>query len=38
MVGKSTKKSFDDIDEAISARKAKSLELGFHENHGSQRK
>lgn len=31
-------KSFDDIDEAISARKAKSLELGFHENHGSQRK
>ena len=28
-------KSFDDIDEAIEARKAKSLELGFHENHGS---
>ena len=28
-------KSFDDIDEAISARKAKSLELGFHPNHGS---
>lgn len=27
-------KSFTDIDEAISARKAKALELGFHENHG----
>ena len=27
--------TFDDIDEAIEARKAKSLELGFHENHGS---
>ena len=29
-------KSFVDIDEAIIQRKAKSLELGFHENHGSQ--
>lgn len=28
-------KSFDDIDEAIKERKAKSLELGFHVNHGS---
>ncbi|RKM01703.1 HNH endonuclease [Moraxella catarrhalis] len=27
-------KSFTDIDEAISARKAKALELGFHDNHG----
>lgn len=27
-------KSFKDIDEAIQQRKAKSLELGFHENHG----
>lgn len=27
-------RSFDDIDEAISQRKAKLLELGFHENHG----
>lgn len=31
-------KSFDDIDEAIAERKIKSLELGFHENHGSQSK
>ena len=31
-------KSFDDIDEAIEARKTKSIELGFHENHGSQSK
>lgn len=29
-------KSFDDIDEAIKERKTKSLELGFHTNHGSQ--
>lgn len=29
-------KSFDDPDEAVKARKEKSLELGFHENHGSQ--
>ena len=28
-------KSFDDIDEAINQRKIKSLELGFHQNHGS---
>lgn len=28
-------KSFDDIDEAIEQRKIKSLELGFHENHGA---
>lgn len=27
-------KSFKDIDEAIQQRKAKALELGFHENHG----
>lgn len=27
-------KSFTDIDEAINQRKAKLLELGFHENHG----
>lgn len=27
-------KSFTDIDEAIQQRKAKALELGFHENHG----
>lgn len=26
--------SFIDIDEAISQRKAKLIELGFHENHG----
>ncbi|MFB6349684.1 HNH endonuclease signature motif containing protein [Moraxella marmotae] len=31
-------KSFTDIDEAIKARKQKSLELGFHDNHGSQAK
>ena len=31
-------KSFDDIDEAIKERKEKSIELGFHENHGSQSK
>ena len=29
-------KSFEDIDEAIKERKIKSLELGFHANHGSQ--
>lgn len=29
-------KSFDDPDEASAERKLKSLELGFHENHGSQ--
>lgn len=29
-------KSFTDIDEAIKERKAKSLELGFHANHGNQ--
>lgn len=29
-------KSFTDPDEAVRERKAKSLELGFHENHGSQ--
>lgn len=29
-------KSFDDIDEAIKERKAQSLKLGFHENHGSE--
>lgn len=28
-------KSFDSIDDAIETRKSKSLELGFHENHGS---
>lgn len=28
-------KSFDDPDEAVKERTAKSLELGFHENHGS---
>lgn len=28
-------KSFDDPDEAVTERKKKSLELGFHENHGS---
>ena len=27
-------KSFKDIDEAIQQRKAKALELGFHDNHG----
>ena len=27
-------RSFIDIDEAISHRKAKLLELGFHPNHG----
>lgn len=27
-------KSFTDIDEAIQQRKAKALELGFHDNHG----
>lgn len=27
-------KSFKDIDEAIKQRKLKSIELGFHENHG----
>lgn len=27
-------RSFIDIDEAISQRKAKLIELGFHENHG----
>lgn len=26
--------SFDDIEEAIQARKAKAKELGFHDNHG----
>lgn len=31
-------KSFADIDQAISERKLKSIELGFHENHGSQSK
>ena len=31
-------KSFDDIDEAINERRIKSLELGFHTNHGSQSK
>ena len=29
-------KSFDYPDEAVRQRKIKSLELGFHENHGSQ--
>ena len=29
-------KSFTDLDEAIKERKEKSLELGFHINHGSQ--
>ena len=29
-------KSFDDVEQAITERRAKSLELGFHENHGSQ--
>lgn len=28
-------KSFTDIDEAINARKAKLIELGFHINHGA---
>lgn len=28
-------KSFDDPDKAVEERKAKSLELGFHENHGN---
>lgn len=28
-------KSFDDIDEAINTRKEVSIQLGFHENHGS---
>lgn len=28
-------KSFTDIEQAIKERKAKSLELGFHENHGN---
>ena len=27
-------KSFTDIDEAIKQRKLKSIELGFHDNHG----
>lgn len=27
-------KAFDDIDDAIAARKQKAKELGFHENHG----
>lgn len=27
-------KTFTDIDEAIKQRKAKCIELGFHENHG----
>lgn len=27
-------KSFTDIDQAIQERKAKALELGFHDNHG----
>lgn len=31
-------KSFDDIDVAINERRIKSLELGFHTNHGSQSK
>lgn len=31
-------KSFADIDQAISERKLKSIELGFHTNHGSQSK
>lgn len=31
-------KTFDDIDDAISQRKAKALQLGFHENHGSKLK
>lgn len=31
-------KSFDNIDDAITERKAKSIELGFHENHGSKSK
>ena len=29
------RKSFTDIDEAVSARKAKLIELGFHINHGA---
>lgn len=29
-------KSFADLDEAIRERKLKSIELGFHENHGNQ--
>lgn len=29
-------KSFDNIDEAIQDRRAESLKLGFHENHGSE--
>ncbi|WP_432481699.1 HNH endonuclease signature motif containing protein [Moraxella sp. ZY200743] len=28
-------KSFDDIDDAIIARKQRAIELGFHENHGN---
>lgn len=28
--------SFDDPDEAVKHRKLKSIELGFHDNHGSQ--
>ena len=31
-------KSFDDVEQAITERRAKSLELGFHTNHGSQSK
>ena len=31
-------RTFDDVEEAIKARKAKSLELGFHANHGSRNK
>ena len=31
-------KTFDDIDDAIRERKAKALELGFHENHGNKLK
>lgn len=29
-------KSFDDPDEAVRERKIQSIQLGFHENHGSQ--
>jgi hypothetical protein len=28
-------KSYDDVEQAIAERKAKALELGFHDNHGS---